>query len=277
MNKNFVIFLTILCITTLTLTKILTTNNLFLLKEYFQFNNDLFVDKETSYNNIINSSYFKNLNQINLEARGCKDINECKKIYKENLTEFNSEEIEKIINLLQHADDVTNNFNKFHKIPWRIAKTSEKIENGFPFTIGNIIYISDDFFNRSRKYKLQTIIHEKLHIFQRKYQKITHKLYYDLNFIKLKLINDPLRRHNPDLDNFDYEYKSVRIYNKFNSDKPKSLSDSNTVYLPYAKNIVNQMIRRKYNNEHPNEIFANIISKQIVKNKVDKVFSNYLN
>ncbi len=276
MNKNFVIFLTILCITTLTLTKLLTTNKLFLLKEYFEFDNNLFVDKETSYNNIINSNYFKDLNGINLEARGCKDINECRKIYQENLSEFNSEEKEKIINLLKHADDITKDFNKFHKIPWRIAKTSEKIENGFPFTIGNIIYISDDFFDRSRKYKLQTIIHEKLHVFQRKYQKDTHKLYYDLNFIKLKLINDPLRRHNPDLDNFDYEYKGVRIYNKFNNDKPKSLSDSKTVYLPYTKNIVNQMINRKYNNEHPNEIFANIISRQIVKNKIDKNFIEYL-
>jgi hypothetical protein len=36
------------------------------------------------------------------------------------------------------------------------------------------------------------------------------------------------------------------------------------------------MINRKYNNEHPNEIFANIISRQIVKNKIDKNFLEYL-
>lgn len=276
MNKKLFLFISILCIISLTLTKIFITNKFFLLKEYFNLDNSLFVDKETSYNNVINSKYFNDLNKINLKVRGCDNLEDCKKIYLENLTDFTEEEKEKLTNLIEHANDITEKFNRFHSVPWRLAKTSSKIENGFPHTIGRIIYISDEFLNKSRKYKLQTIIHEKLHLFQRIYPQETQRLYEDLEFIKIKKINDPLRRHNPDLDDYDYEYRGVRVYNKFKNENPDSLSDGNTVYLPYTKNIVNKMITKNYNNEHPNEIFAHLISKQIVKKNLNNKFVNYL-
>lgn len=276
MNKKLFLFISILCIISLTLTKIFITNKFFLLKEYFNLDNSLFVDKETSYNNVIISKYFNDLNKINLKARGCNNLEDCKKIYLENLSDFTEEEKEKLTNLIKHADDITEDLNRFHSVPWRLAKTSSKIENGFPYTIGKIIYISDEFLNKSRKYKLQTIIHEKLHLFQRIYPQKTQRFYEDLEFIKIKKINDPLRRHNPDLDDYDYEYRGVRVYNKFKNDNPDSLSDGTTVYLPYTKNIVNKMIAKNYNNEHPNEIFAHLISKQIVKKNLNNKFVNYL-
>jgi hypothetical protein len=252
-------------------------NNIFLLKENFTLNRILFIDEIESYNNIMNSKYFNNLNKINLKARGCENLESCKKKYKANLIKFSEEEKKKLTNLIKHADDITEKFNKFYKVPWVLSKTTNRIENGFPFTIGNIIYISDEFLNRTKKYKLETIIHEKLHLYQRIYPKETQKLYDTLEFHKIELKKDALRRHNPDLDNYDYEYRGIRTYNKFNNTEPASLSDSNNVYLPYIKNIVNKMIKKKYNNEHPNEIFANIISRQIVKNKLENKFNRYLN
>ena len=276
MNKKLFLFISILCIISLTLTKIFITNKFFLLKEYFNLDNSLFVDKVTSYNNVINNKLFNDLKKINLKVRGCDNLEDCKKIYLENLTDFTEEEKEKLTNLIEHANDITEKFNRFHSVPWRLARTSSKIENGFPHTIGRIIYISDEFLNKSRKYKLQTIIHEKLHLFQRIYPQETQRLYEDLEFIKIKKINDPLRRHNPDLDDYDYEYRGVRVYNKFKNENPDSLSDGNTVYLPYTKNIVNKMITKNYNNEHPNEIFAHLISKQIVKKNLNNKFVNYL-
>lgn len=269
-KKKIFISISILCIILAAFFKFFITKNIFIL------NNNLFVDKETSYNNIINSRYFNTLNKINLQARGCNNLEDCKKIYKENLTEFTIEEKDTLRNLITHANDITNNLKKFNKIPWKFSKTSSKIENGFPFTIGKIIYISDAFLKKSEKYKLETIIHEKIHVFQRKYKRKTQKLYEDLEFKKIKLIIDPLRRHNPDLDGFDYKYNGVIIYNKFNNHEPTGLIDSNTVYLPYNKNIVNKMISNSYNNEHPNEIFAYIISKKIIKNNLNNKFKKYL-
>ena len=75
-KKNLIIISSILCIILLTFSKIFITNGLFLLKE--NFSNDIFIDREFAYDNIIRSKYFKNLNEINLKARGCNNLDECK-------------------------------------------------------------------------------------------------------------------------------------------------------------------------------------------------------
>ena len=157
-----------------------------------------------------------------------------------------------------------------------IKKTTNEIENGFPFTIGNVIYLSDRFLNKSKKYQLRTLIHEKLHIYQRKYSKETEKLYENHKFNKVTKIKDPMRRHNPDLDEFDYEYKGMVFYKKFNKDA-KDLTDSYINYYIKNDKLIIEMKEKKYDDEHPNEIFANIISKQITKNNLNNRIKNYLN
>ena len=74
-KKNLIILFSIICIIILTYSKIYITNKFFLLKETFD--NKVFVDKEIAFNNIIRSKYFNNLNDINLKARGCNNLNEC--------------------------------------------------------------------------------------------------------------------------------------------------------------------------------------------------------
>lgn len=261
------IFLIIL-ILLITLSRLLITRNFFILiKEHFS--NDIFVERETGYNNFINSIYFKELNKNNLRARGVNNLKDYNNILKDNIIEFNENEKEEINELIKILDEKTKDLNKFNKIEWKLSKTTYKIENGFPFTIGSIIYVSDRFLERGKKYKLRTLLHEKVHLYQRKYPVKTIKFYEKYNFYKVKKIEDKMRRHNPDLDNFDYSYKEIRFYKRFNNSL-NDLNDSYNNYIPENEKIKNEMKDKNYNDEHPNEIFANIISRELLNDKIEE-------
>lgn len=229
------------------------------------------------------SNYFNTFNSNDFKVRNCTSIQNCKELYKNNLLEFNDYEKKILNNLINKTNALIKIYPSFYKIEWKLCKTSVKLEEGFPHTHGDIIFLSHNFFNQKENENITTIIHEKLHIYQRKYPKKTQNLYKLYKFNKNKIVDKGMRRANPDLDNNDYDYNGTIFYNKYNKN-PQKLNDSDINFVALRdythllnKEIIKNFRNQGYQNEHPNEIFASMIADKIVDNKLDdKLLIRYL-
>ena len=254
-----------------------------------QINNDnhlnkiIYVSPDDAFTQIINSGYLKQFNDKDMEIRDCNNYKSCKKLYKNNLIEFNDSNKDELRRLIKLCNEKLMKYKSLYNIPWKLCKTTTKLEDGMPHTHTDIIFLSETFFKKQNdNSKIVTLIHEKLHVYQRIYKEKTQKLYSNFNFSKVPKKNINLRRTNPDLDSFDYNYNGVLIYSEYQDDA-KKLSDVDTKFISLETNKnkeirqIENLAKQGYQNEHPNEIFASIISDKIAANELDKIFINYIN
>ena len=114
-------------------------------------------------------------------------------------------------------------------IPWNLGCINGKLyENGLPHTRNDIILISNKDINKYNVNKLvKTLIHEKVHIYQKIYPNDCNIYIQTHNFTKLKIRNNNDNiRANPDLDNWIYKDKNEKIYKaEYNNKFPKSIED----------------------------------------------------
>ena len=292
--KTIITILLILFISFYTVSKIFLTNRIHTLNEINKTEEPLinseitsenikYIKPDEAFENILDSGYLKQFTQKDMEVRKCDTYEKCKYMYKNNLIEFtpdNKDELERLIKL---CNEKTKNFKGLYNITWKLCKTTTKLEEGMPHTHTDIIFLSDSFFRKNNdNSKIVTLIHEKIHLFQRIYKKRTQDLYEKFNFSKVPKKKINLRRTNPDLDSFDYNYNGVLIYSEY-KDNAKTLSDVDTKFISVEtknnKDIreIEQIAKNGYQNEHPNEIFASIISDKIVNGELTDVITNYLN
>ena len=297
LTKNVVIL--ILLIILGTFSKIFITNSLYLKKIEnqkqidlqeskrienmdYEINKIIYVNPENAFEEIKNSGYINKFSQKDMEVRKCDNKKLCEKLYQNNLIHFSYDDKRDLQKLIKLCNEKLIKYKNLYNVPWKLCKTTRKLEEGMPHTHTDIIFLSDSFFRSNEKSKIITLIHEKLHIYQRIRKEKTTKLYNNFNFSKTPKKNINLRRTNPDLDSFDYNYNGVLIYSEFQDDA-KSLSDVDTKLISIEKNKnkeireIQNLAKNGYQNEHPNEIFASIISEQIVNNNIDKIFVNYIN
>jgi len=249
---------------------------IFILSVFFLQNKENFQENITFITLFDYDNYIQQFNNYDFKVRNCKDNLVCAKLYKNNILKFTQTEKNKLISLIKQVNSLTKDYNNFYSLQWKFCKISNKIDMGMPHTHDNIIFISEKFLRKSRYYQLVTLIHEKLHVYQRLYPEKTQKLYKLYGYKKYNKYDISNRRLNPDLDKYDYGINGILFYRKYNKN-PSSLKDS------YIKCIdVNTGKEEKSNNcnyayEHPNEIFAWKYSKQIVnKNITDSKFIKYL-
>jgi len=253
------------------------------INDYNNLNKIIYVNPNDAFIQIINSGYLKQFNDKDMEIRHCNNYKSCKKLYENNLIEFNDNNKEELRRLIKLCNEKLIKYKSLYNIPWKLCKTTTKLEEGMPHTHTDIIFLSETFFKKlNDNSKIVTLIHEKLHIYQRIYKEKTQKLYNNFNFSKVPKKNINLRRTNPDLDSFDYNYNGVLIYSEYQDDA-KKLSDVDTKFISLEtdknKEIrqIENLAKQGYQNEHPNEIFASIISDKITKDELDKIFINYIN
>lgn len=232
-------------------------------------------------NNIINNSiFFDRMTENDLYARKFNNKEKYKKHYYDNIIEFdynNVIELEKYIKDIDNDNIIIENIN-LSDIKWKFIKVNSDIEEGFPHTLGDVIILSDSFFNYNDELKKEVLIHEKIHVFQRLYPIETY------NFIKTKLKvnavqtikNFKLARNNPDIDGFVYTYDNKHIFIQlYNNDKPYGLRDSDTYILSLKDNKVIAKIDKHIGQyEHPFEIMASELAKNVNLN--DFHFSNII-
>jgi hypothetical protein len=233
--------------------------------EYF-IENDLiiFLDRESAYNVLINSGYLNKLNSLNMKLRKCNNLNDCKRHYRKNIINYTEKEKNILRRMIIKCDEKLKIFPKLHKIEWKFAKINNNLEEGLPHTHLDTIFLSDKFFNNP---SIDTLIHEKIHLYQKKYPYKTDSFYNLNNYEKTQKIDIINRRANPDTNNFDYKKNGVITYSIFN-ENPKSLSD---IKLHNDSN-------NPHINEHPDEYFAYLITKKIMNkfNENDGEIINYI-
>jgi hypothetical protein len=214
------------------------------------------------------SDYFNNMNTYDLQVRKSNNKNEYLKRYQLGYEPFTMEQKKKLLHIVSIINNNINKYTNFKNIKWTFVKIDTHLENSFPHTIENVIILSNNFFNGSIESQINTIIHEKVHIYQRMYPEYINILYTKWGFRKTD-ININNNRNNPDLK-YNYSYNNNLLIQLYNND-PYELYDSNTYLINLENNdkiLINNNIIKQYDLpnisisklEHPNEIMAEIIS-----------------
>ncbi len=224
--------------------------------------------------------FFMRISKPDLYARNLgnmKYTSDYREFYFGNTSDPSPEQTSILKVFCYKADDLIKDsgFSALLDIPWNFKMINDNIENGFPHTIKDVIYLPKkllDRINNSRNEDIiQTLIHERIHLFQRAHPNETEILIGLWGFVGSPYV-DELQRNNPDLNGINYSYQGSVILQKYNSPKPSSLMDSAVVAMNKDKdfespiksatvlgfpNVVKQF-------EHPYEIMADLLAYIIV-------------
>ena len=225
-------------------------------------------DEFTSITN--SSDYFNNMNSYDLQVRKSNNKNEYFKKYLSGYQTFTMEQKKILLNIVNIIEKKIYKYNNFKNIKWVFVKIDTNLENSYPHTIENVIVLSNNFFYNSTSSQINTIIHEKVHIYQRMYPEYINILYKNWGFNKVEDdIDIDYNRNNPDIKYY-YSYNNNLLIQLY-MNNPIDLNDSNTYLIDLENNnkiIINSNIIKQYNLpdisinklEHPNEMMAEIIS-----------------
>ena len=218
--------------------------------------------------------YHENMNSKNKHLR--KNIlNSKEQIYKASIVQHLQ-----FKKLLFKVNGILSKYKLLYSIPWNVTfiKKEYLIENNFPHTHGDTIYFPSSFFGLGEKIKIDLLIHEKIHVYQRynpiEYNKLLLN-YFDLE-IENTVSNHPDKdniRVNPDVNKLIYSDKGEYRLPILNKNAQDISEVSYQVYNPhdsitkYSKMPVN---------EHPNETIAYYLTENIIKNNVDDDIIKYL-
>jgi len=238
-----------------------------------------------SYVNIIvqTSPFFDRMSTYDLYARKATSKEEYKNMYVESVRAFSKNEIHEINTLLEKVDCFTIYCYKLHAIPWKLAKIDTSIEQGFPHTLGDVIFLSDEFFHLNKNNKISILIHEKIHIFQRLYPNNTERLIIDYwNFRKIKFMQDEyLARNNPDINEYIYGKDGWYIVQVYSSHTPSSILHSTPVVIRddtmYDLHNIDIGITDDVSQaEHPYEVMGSYLPKILMNEVSDKTHPFYV-
>ena len=244
-----------------------------------------FLKSSQACNLIKDIDYFQNFTELDLLARRFINENNIIKSYCERFLEFTEKEKKKIRAVLSVLPD-----NEFFK-SWSFAKINSEVENGFPHTHKDTIFLSADTIKDSDKRLLYVLVHEQMHVIQRKNMRLFDKLYTKYLPFKSGKLNieesfiDKMRL-NPDTrltpekeymykDTDDKYYYLCAVYNleipnnlgdvdyiavecKFDKDSGEFTATNNKVEITTLDNF-NNYFRLTGNHYHPNEISAELI------------------
>ena len=107
--------------------------------------------------------------------------------YWKNIMSFSSQEK----NLLKiHIQIINKEFPFLSVVPWKFIKLSNDLEKGMPFTLGQFIFLPErmleDLSENPKTNHVDTLIHEKLHVYQRIYPKVFQSFYKEKFLILLE-------------------------------------------------------------------------------------------
>lgn len=234
-----------------------------------------FVSREYMESIVNKSDYFDRMNKLDLKVRKVDSIEQYKSVYKNSIMSFTSEEKAELAGLCEQIDKKRKT-NNLYKIKWKFAKVHINIEDGYPHTLKDVIILPSNFLNNNTtpENKMITLIHEKLHVYQRVYPEETNILYKSWGFHEVYLppkIKE-IRRNNPDVNKLYQKnnFALIQIYNQ----NPVILSHSSPMFLNINNNVLHhekQYYLPDYVNqiENPNEIMAVIIPLIYFKHSKD--------
>ncbi len=217
-------------------------------KDFSNFSNNnsyRFLNKTELINFLLEDkdNYYKTFNKSDLLVRGVNTIDEYKEKIKNSCLDISESDKKKLSKYINQANNKLRKFkipgfdgNKCADIPWIIGLTNNNYENGFPHTRKNIILLSEDALSIFNFNIVNTLIHEKIHIYQKMYPEDI-KIYLDSNNFKKYLNRNEINynlRANPDLDNYVYKMGDsimMSVYNK----NPSDITDVTTYPIDDSK------------------------------------------
>jgi hypothetical protein len=209
------------------------------------------------------SPFFVRMSPVDLYARRASSQREYKKKYMDAFEEFTPQEKDRLVRLTSRITFAPN-------IPWKFAKVSASIENGFPHTLEDLIVLSTRSLSFDDQSLTETLIHEKVHVFQRKETTYVKKIIRQWGFFPVSPhVTHPLHRNNPDLPAENYTlFPETVIMQLYHSSQPASIADS----TPYIISLRTGEIQPFHNPgivpsyvsqlEHPYEIMATIMAHE---------------
>jgi hypothetical protein len=232
----------------------------------------VFIASKQDFQRAISTSpFFARMTPVDLYARGATSKAEYMNTYSDAFEEFTPAEktrLTRLISKIRYAPHV----------PWKFAKVSTTIEKGFPHTLEDVIVLTNTSLAHGDFSLTETLIHEKVHILQRKDPAHAAEFIKRWGFHHVKQITHPLKRNNPDLPEENYALlPNAAIMQLYNSDRPSSIADSQ----PFVVSAVTHEIKPFHNTgqfpsyvhqiEHPYEIMATMIAREYM----DQNFRNH--
>ncbi len=229
--------------------------------EYIKESNSYYMNKDELYEYLIKDTddYIKHFSQTDLKVRKVNNIEE----YKENIKKsvINISESNKIIlnKSITIANEKLNKYKsigfdgvKCANITWKIGLIDGKLyEEGYPHTRNDVIIISSNLLNNIKRLA-STLIHEKIHVYQKMYPNDIELYLKSNGFTKYKLRKEFTNtRSNPDMDEWIYKNNKDEIMIAEYNYNPISIMDV----------IIKPVNNSKY--EHPFEYMAYNITNNI--------------
>lgn len=236
---------------------------------FYSRSNSFFISIAESKKLIAKSPYVNRMNKLDLVARKIRSKEEFKELYMDSIEIFSLPEQWELKNLIKFIDEHLLQNYKITEIPWKFSKKSFEIDRGWPTTHGDTIYLSSHFFEKENSMeRIRTLIHEKIHIYQRIYFKEVEELF--VKYWKFKasrpVIDYPTFRNNDDIGDRVYSYGGYDVVNLYKNDSPKNIGDSHSRLIkdgqehPCKNSELDNILKPlKIPCEHPNELMAWLI------------------
>jgi hypothetical protein len=257
MSYNIIIYsLILLILITISYVAYLAYNNY---KKNQNENNIYFMNTEETKQFLLKDEdgYVRNLSKYDIYARHVKTNKEYLDNISKAASSFTKDEIARIIKCSYDADIFFKNLyikkykeikgNDIATIKWIYAITDNNIyEEGLPHTRINIVFLSKNIFKNTDNDLTNTLIHEKIHIYQRYNTNLFNRILASMNYsiVDRSLIeNNHLIRSNPDVNNYMYiDNNTKKIFIcLYRNEKPSGIND---------------VIINNYSIEHPYEMIA---------------------
>lgn len=234
--------------------------------------------KETSdFLNMDSDRYVHNLSPLDLHARQVSSAKE----YLNNITQtsisFTQPEKDMLDICTKKADIFLRNMrlneliyyqhinrNDIANIKWIFAKTHNinniEYEEGLPHTRKNVIFLSDNVLNYEETHLVTTLVHEKIHIYQRYNEELFNKIISIMGLVEIDVVNEhtaKYMRSNPDTNRkiyIDNKTKNVMVC-LYRTDKPSNIND---------------VIMKNHSLEHPYEKIAYEIADYYNRTDIEK-------
>jgi hypothetical protein len=235
--------------------------------------------KETGeFLSIDSDKYIYNLSPLDLQARNVSSSEEYINNISQTAVSFTQKETDMLdictkkadiflrnmqLNELNYAQHI--NRNDIANIKWIFAKTNnldnKEYEEGLPHTRENVIFLSDNVLKYEEKNLITTLIHEKIHIYQRYNEELFKNIISIMGLVEVSstIDQDTIKymRSNPDTNRriyIDNKTNNVMVC-LYRTDKPSSIND---------------VIMKNHSLEHPYEKIAYEIADYYNKTDTEK-------
>jgi hypothetical protein len=197
-------------------------------------NNIKFLSSNETYNLLkSNTEFYDTFYENDFKVRNISNINEYIEKIKHAVTDFTDEEKDILTECAKIADERIKklSFNYFDgikaaKLEWKFGMTQgNTYEGGLPHTVKDTIMLNR-VSNINKEHIVTTLMHEKVHIYQKAYPSdyMKYLQYNNFTVVKKREMSDNIRA-NPDIDQNVYMKDNI-IYKMVYNDNPKSIMDT---------------------------------------------------